>query len=82
MVVTVSPEKIQLPPGSEVTLRYQTWADYEAILESRRDNAAIKIHFSANTQEIFIMAPMAGHGRRIDILADLVKALLRYQDRD
>ncbi len=82
MVITVSPEKIQLPPGSEVTLRYQTWADYEAILESRRDNAAIKIHFSANTQEISIMAPMAGHGRRIDILVDLVKALLRYQDRD
>lgn len=82
MVITVSPEKIQLPPGSEVTLRYQTWADYEAMLESRRDDAAIKIHFSANTQEISIMAPMAGHGRRIDILVDLIKALLRYQDRD
>lgn len=82
MVITVSPEKIQLPPGSEVILRYQTWADYEAILESRRDDAAIKIRFSANTQEISIMAPMAGHGRRIDILADLVKALLRHQDRD
>ena len=82
MVITVSPEKIQLPPGSEVTLRYQTWADYEAILESRRGDAAIKIHFSADTQEIFIMAPTAGHGRRIDILADLVKALLRHQNRD
>lgn len=82
MVITVSPEKIQLPPGSEVTLRYQTWADYEAMLASRRDDAAIKICFSANTQEIFIMAPMAGHGRRIDVLVDLVKALLRYQDRD
>lgn len=82
MVITVSAEKIQLLPGSEVTLRYQIWADYEAILESRRDDAAIKIHFSANTQEISILASMAGHGRRIDILADLVKALLRCQDRD
>ncbi|NEP19555.1 MAG: Uma2 family endonuclease [Leptolyngbya sp. SIO4C1] len=82
MLVTVSSEQIKLPPGSEVTLRYQTWADYEAILESRRDDAAIKIRFDAHTQEISIMAPMAGHGRRIDILVDLVKALLRYQDRD
>lgn len=82
MVLTVSKEQIELPPGSEVTLRYQTWADYEAILKSRRDNAAIKIQFDAHTQEISIMAPMAGHGRRIDILADLVKAILRYQGRD
>ena len=82
MLVTVSSEQIKLPPGSEVTLRYQTWADYEAILESRRDDAAIKVRFDAHTQEISIMAPMAGHGRQIDILVDLVKALLRYQGRD
>ncbi len=82
MVLTVSPEQITLPPGSEVTLRYQTWADYEAILKGRRDNAAIKVRFNASTQEIFLMAPMAGHGRRIDILVDLVKALLRHQNRD
>ncbi|MEL7330521.1 MAG: Uma2 family endonuclease [Cyanobacteria bacterium J06559_1] len=82
MVLTVSPEHIKLPPGSEVTLRYQTWADYEAMLASRRDSAAVKICFSARTQEISIMAPTAGHGRRIDILVDLVKALLSYQNRD
>ncbi|PZO59345.1 MAG: hypothetical protein DCF15_03880 [Phormidesmis priestleyi] len=82
MVLTVSPEQITLPPGSEVTLRYQTWADYEAILKGRRDNAAIKVCFNASTQEIFLIAPMAGHGRRIDILVDLVKALLRHQNRD
>ncbi|WP_017325360.1 Uma2 family endonuclease [Synechococcus sp. PCC 7336] len=82
MVLTVSPERIELPPGSEVTLRYQTWADYEALLESRHDDAAIKIQFNAYTQEISIMAPLAGHGRRIDSLVDLVKALLRHRGRD
>lgn len=50
MVLTVSKEQINLPPGSEVILRHQTWADYEAILESRRDNAAIKISFDARKQ--------------------------------
>ncbi|ASC69510.1 hypothetical protein XM38_004370 [Halomicronema hongdechloris C2206] len=82
MVLTVSREYIQLPPGSEVTLHYQTWADYEALLASRRENAAIKIRFNGHTQQITLMAPMAGHGNRIDTLVDLVKALLRHQGRD
>ena len=82
MVVAINPQQLILPPGSEVTLRYQTWADYETLLESRRDDAAIKVRFNAHTQEISIMAPMAGHGRRIDTLSDLVKALLRHQNRD
>lgn len=82
MVLTVSREQIQLPPGSRVTLTYQTWADYEALLASRRDDAAIKICYSADTQEISLMAPLAGHGNRVDTLVDLVKAILRHQGRD
>ncbi|MBW4461891.1 MAG: Uma2 family endonuclease [Nodosilinea sp. WJT8-NPBG4] len=82
MVLTVSPERIQLPPGSTVTLRYQTWDDYETLLASRRDDAAIKIRFNAHTQQISLMASMAGHGNRSRTLADLVTALLRHQNRD
>jgi Uma2 family endonuclease len=82
MVLTVSREQIQLPPGSEVTLRYQTWTDYEALLASRRDDAAVKIRFNAHTQEISLRAPLAGHGNRSRTLAELVTALLRHQNRD
>ncbi len=82
MVLTISQEYIQLPPGSEVRLHEQTWADYEALLTSRREDAAIKIRFNGHRQQITLMAPMAGHGRRIDMLVDLVKALLRHQSRD
>jgi Uma2 family endonuclease len=82
MVLTVSRDYIELPPGSTVTLTYQTWEDYEALLASRRDDAAIKIRYNAHTQQIKLMAPMAGHGRRIDMLVDLVKSLLRHQGRD
>ncbi|MEM9219764.1 MAG: Uma2 family endonuclease [Cyanobacteria bacterium P01_F01_bin.150] len=82
MVLTVSQDCIDLPPGSHVTLRYQTWDDYEALLASRGDNAAVKIQFNAQTQELTLMAPLPGHGRRTDILVDLVKALLRHQERD
>ena len=82
MVVTISPERIELPPGSEATLRYQTWTDYEALIASRRDDAAIKIRFNARTQEISIMAPLPAHGNRSRTLADLVTTLLRHQKRD
>jgi len=82
MVVTISPERIELPPGSEATLRYQTWTDYEALIASRRDDAAVKICFNARTQEIFIMSPLPAHGNRSRTLADLVTTLLRHQKRD
>ncbi|MEL7067250.1 MAG: Uma2 family endonuclease [Cyanobacteria bacterium J06581_3] len=82
MLLTVSPEELTLLPGSEVTLRDQSWDDYESILESRGDNAAIKVYFNGANQEISLMAPMAGHGRRIDTLSSLVKALLQHQNRD
>jgi Uma2 family endonuclease len=81
-VLSVSRDHIQLPAGSSVTLSDQTWADYEALLASRREDAAIKIRFNAHTQELRIMAPLPAHGRRIDSLVDLVKALLRHQGRN
>lgn len=82
MTFTISPACIDIPPGSEATLRYQTWDDYEALLASRRDNAAIKIRYNAHTQELRIMAPLPAHGNRSRTLSDLVIALLRHQKRD
>lgn len=82
MLLTVSRDAIDLPPGGEVILRYQTWADYEELLQSRRDKAAIKIRFDAESQEIRIISSLLGHGKRADTLADLVKVLLRHQGRD
>ncbi len=82
MVFTIRPACIDIPPGSEATLRYQTWADYEALLASRHDNAAVKIRYNAHTQELQIMSPLPAHGNRSRTLSDLVMALLRHQRRD
>ncbi len=82
MGLTISREHIDLPPGSDVTLRYQTWADYEALLATRRDAAAVKIRYNAHTQEVSLMAPLPGHGNRSRTLVDLVVTVLRYQKRD
>lgn len=74
----ITPDTIDLPPGSAVTLQYQTWEDYETLLKLRQDKAGVRIRYSATRQEIYIMAPLPGHGKRVLTLADLVKALLRY----
>ncbi|MGF1513876.1 MAG: Uma2 family endonuclease [Elainellaceae cyanobacterium] len=82
MLPTITPTTLELPPGGEVILRHQTWNDYETLLHTRQDRAAIKVTFSAQTQEIRIMAPLPGHGNRSDTLADLVKSLLRNRGLD
>lgn len=82
MYLTITQDSIDLSPGSEVVLRHQTWADYETILVSRQDNAAIKIYYDAIAQEIQIMAPLPEHGKKSDTLSDLVKVLLRKQGKD
>ncbi|MEM8809214.1 MAG: Uma2 family endonuclease, partial [Cyanobacteria bacterium P01_G01_bin.38] len=82
MYLMITPQSIDLSPGGEVVLRHQTWADYEALLESRQDNAAVKVYFDADLHEIRLMAPSPNHGNRSDTLTDLVKALLRHQGQD
>jgi Uma2 family endonuclease len=80
--LTITDDRIDLSPGGDVVLRQQTWADYEGLLECRQDHAAIKVRYSARTQEIRLMAPLARHGKQSDMLSDMVKALLRQLGRD
>ncbi len=82
MHLTITKDSVNLPLGGEVILRHQTWSDYEDLLKSRQDRAAIKIYFDAKTQEIRLMSPLPGHGKKSDTLSDLVKCLLRYQAQD
>lgn len=79
---TITQDTIALAPGDELILRFRTWDDYENLLARRQDKAGLKIRYSSATQEIRIMSPLPGHGKNVDILADLVKALLRYQGKD
>ncbi|ACK68481.1 protein of unknown function DUF820 [Gloeothece citriformis PCC 7424] len=82
MFITINENTINLPPGGEVVLRHRTWEDYEQLLKSRQDKVIPKVYFNAKTQEILLMSPLPGHGKRINILQDLVKILLRYQNQD
>jgi Uma2 family endonuclease len=79
---TISKDTISLAPGDELILRFRTWEDYEALLACREDKAGLRIRYSSQTQEIRIMSPLPRHGKNADILADLVKALLRHECKD
>lgn len=79
---TITQNKIDLSPGDELILRFRTWQDYENLLTCRQDKAGLRIRYNSITQEIRIMSPLPGHGKNADILADLVKALLRHQAKD
>ncbi len=82
MLITVSPEQISLPPGSEVILRDQSWSDYEEFLTIRNQQIYPKIYFNHYTGEIVLMSPLPAHGNRIDTLRDLIKTMLRFQGKD
>ncbi len=82
MLITVNPETLSLSPGSEIVFRHQTWDDYEELLAIRKDNKLPKLYFNAQNQEIGLMSPLPSHANRIDTLRDLVKSLLRFQQKD
>ncbi len=80
--LTITNARVELSPGSEVVLPNQTWADYEALLAVRQDNAAVKVRYSARDQEIRMMAPLPRHGKISLTLSDIVQALLKHTERD
>ena len=82
MLITVNPETLSLSPGSEIILRNQSWQDYEDLLAIRQDKKLPKLYFNAQNQEIRLMSPLPSHANRIDALRDLIKSLLRFQQKD
>jgi Uma2 family endonuclease len=82
MAVAITQETINIPVGGEVILSCQTWEDYEKLLNLRPEKVPLKIVFNAHSQEIKLMSPLPGHGNRVDVLSDLVKILLRSQQKE
>jgi Uma2 family endonuclease len=79
---TITEDIISLAPGDELILRFRTWEDYETLLKRREDKAGLRIRYNSKTQEIRIMSPLPRHAKNADLLADLVKALLRQAGKD
>ncbi|MEM8778867.1 MAG: Uma2 family endonuclease [Cyanobacteria bacterium P01_G01_bin.49] len=79
MLPTITPEKIDLPAGT--ILQFPgTIADYEQLLNQLGDRSIPRLRFRDN--HILLMSPLPEHGKEIDVIADLVKIMLRHQGRD
>lgn len=82
MLITISEDTLTLSSGDAVIFPDQTWQDYEHLLKLRQEKLIPKLSFNSKTQEIRLMSPLPSHGKRIDILRDLVKALLHQKGKD
>ena len=82
MLITISENTLTLSSGDAVILPNQTWQDYEHLIKLRQEKLIPKLSFNSKTQEIRLMSPLPSHGKRIDILRDLVKVLLHQKGED
>ena len=79
MFALVSPESIQLPAGAVVRLP-ATWSEYQRLCEQRGDGTLPRLKYRPG--EVLLMAPLPGHGRDANLIADIVKALLDHREQD
>ena len=79
MYALVSPKDIQLSSGGVVRLP-ATWQEYQALLARRGDRSVPRIKYSNG--EVCLTSPLPVHGRDVSLIADIVKVLLDYEDKE
>ncbi|MCC5623071.1 Uma2 family endonuclease [Nostoc sp. CHAB 5715] len=79
MFAVVTPDKIHLPPGAVVRL-LGSWQDYQALNQQLGDRSSPRIKYRDG--EILLMAPLPEHGRKVSVIADVVKVLLDHLGRE
>lgn len=75
MFAVVTPEKIQLPPGAVVRLP-GNWQDYQALSQQLGDRSIPRLKYRPG--EILLMSPLPDHGRKANVIADVLKVLLDH----
>lgn len=80
MPVMMPVSQIELAAGSMIMLRNVSWRAFEAVLRELKESRVTRVAYSNNTLEI--MAPLPEHERTKILMADVVKAILRFQQRD
>ncbi|AUS99409.1 hypothetical protein CLI64_02805 [Nostoc sp. CENA543] len=70
---------LRLEPGQKVTLEPASWEELEKILVDLGESRSSRIAYA--NQILEIMTPLPEHERSKILLADLVKALLKFQKR-
>jgi len=75
MYTIITPERIELPPGTVVKL-LGDWEDYQALSQRLGDRYFPRLKYRHG--EILLMTPLAEHGRNASLLADIAKVVLDH----
>ncbi|MEM7770501.1 MAG: Uma2 family endonuclease [Cyanobacteria bacterium P01_A01_bin.37] len=78
-VVKIPLQTIDLSPGSHMRMSDVSWTQYEALLEELGKNRGSRLAYSQGVLDV--MVPLPEHERAKIVIADLVKAILRFQRR-
>jgi Uma2 family endonuclease len=69
--------QLWLAPGSHVSIPGVSWLEFEAILQELGDHRAARVAYFQGTLDI--MVPLPEHEIPCDLIADIVKTLLKSQ---
>ena len=79
MFAVISPSKIEIPPGSLMQIP-GSWSDYEALSKQLGDRSIPRLKYRHG--KIWLMSPLPEHGRNASLIADVIKAILDYLDKE
>ena len=79
MLAVISPEKIDIPPGSVFQMP-GNWDDYEALCQQLDDRSIPRLKYRPG--EIWLMSPLAEHGRNASLIEDIIKAILNHLGKE
>ena len=79
MFAVISPEKIELPPGSLIQIP-GTWEDYEAFSRQLGDRSIPRLKYRFGT--ILFMSPLPQHGRDVHIISSVITTILDYLNKE
>ena len=79
MFAVISPEKIEIPPGSIFQIP-GSWDDYETLSQQLGDRSIPRLKYRSG--EIWLMSPLPEHGRNASLVADVIKAILDYLGKE
>jgi len=79
MYAVISPEKIEIPPGSVFQIP-GSWTEYETLSQQLGDRSIPRLKY--RSQEIWLMSPLPEHGRNASLIADVIKAILDHLGKE
>lgn len=79
MFALVSPDRIELPPGTVMRIP-GTWQDYLTLSEQRGDGSIPRMKYRDG--EILFMSPLPIHGQGANLLGRIVETILDYLEQE